>query len=91
MRYPKFPVQGLCTSSWFFEAGCKVAIGARLKRANLHWTLKGTNAIIAFRCCIQGWLYWSEDNLDGIANPSHADEYLEAGGHVDCAVIPTSS
>jgi hypothetical protein len=33
------------------EAGCKVAIGTRLKRAGMHWTLRGANAIIALRCC----------------------------------------
>jgi hypothetical protein len=33
------------------EAGCKVAIGTRLKRAGMHWTVAGANAIIALRCC----------------------------------------
>ena len=51
MRYPKFRAQGLCTSSGVVEAGCKVTIGTRLKRAGMHWTLKGANAIIALRCC----------------------------------------
>ena len=32
------------------EAGCKVVIGARLKRAGVHWTVSGANAIIALRC-----------------------------------------
>jgi hypothetical protein len=32
------------------EAGCKVVIGTRLKRAGMHWTVKGANAIIALRC-----------------------------------------
>ena len=32
------------------EAGCKVAIGTRLKRAGMHWTVAGANAIIALRC-----------------------------------------
>jgi hypothetical protein len=27
-----------------------VAIGARLKRAGMHWTIGGTNAILALRC-----------------------------------------
>ena len=31
------------------EADCKVAIGTRLKRAGIHWTLCGANAIIALR------------------------------------------
>jgi hypothetical protein len=51
MRYPKFHKQGLCTSSGVLEAGCKVSIGTRLKRAGMHWTLNGANAIIALRCC----------------------------------------
>jgi hypothetical protein len=51
MRYPEFHLQGLCTSTGVVEAGCKVAIGTRLKRAGMHWTLRGSNAIIALRCC----------------------------------------
>jgi len=51
MRYPKLRAQGLCTSSGVVEAGCKVSIGTRLKRAGMHWTRKGANAIIALRCC----------------------------------------
>lgn len=51
MDYPMFEKQGLCTSSGVVEAGCKVAIGTRLKRAGMHWTLRGSNAIIALRCC----------------------------------------
>jgi Transposase len=51
MRYPQFHKQGLCTSSGVLEAGCKVAIGTRLKRSGMHWTLAGANSIIALRCC----------------------------------------
>jgi len=51
MRYPKFRAQGFCTSTGVLEAGCKVAIGTRLKRAGMHWTVNGANAIIALRCC----------------------------------------
>jgi hypothetical protein len=51
MRYPEFHAQGLCTSTGVLEAGCKVAIGTRLKRAGMHWTVRGANAIIALRCC----------------------------------------
>ena len=50
MRYPQFHAQGLCTSTGVVEAGCKVAIGTRLKRAGMHWTVRGSNAIIALRC-----------------------------------------
>ena len=50
MRYPLFRRLGLCVSSGVEEAGCKVAIGTRLKRAGMHWTVEGANAIIALRC-----------------------------------------
>jgi hypothetical protein len=39
MRYPKFHAQGLCTSTSVLEAGCKVVVGTRLKRAGMHWTV----------------------------------------------------
>jgi len=51
MRYPEFHEQGLCTSTGVVEAGCKVVIGTRLKRAGMHWTVSGANAIITLRCC----------------------------------------
>ena len=51
MRYPEFRAWGLCVSSGVVEAGCKHAVGARLKRAGMHWTVTGANAIIALRCC----------------------------------------
>lgn len=50
MRYPRFRAQGLCTSTGVLEAGCKVVIGTRLKRAGMHWTVTGANTIIALRC-----------------------------------------
>lgn len=52
MRYPKFEAEGLCTSSGVTEGGCKNAIGTRLKRSGMHWTVCGAEAIIALRCCI---------------------------------------
>ena len=51
MRYDRFHAQRLCTSSGVVEAGCKVAVGTRLKRAGMHWTVRGSNSIIALRCC----------------------------------------
>lgn len=51
MRYADFHKQGLCTSSGVVEAGCKLAIGVRLKRGGMHWTVRGADAIIALRCC----------------------------------------
>jgi hypothetical protein len=51
MRYPEFQAAGLSTSTGVVEAGCKVAIGTRCKRAGMHWTVAGADAIIALRCC----------------------------------------
>jgi hypothetical protein len=50
MRYPEFRAAGLCTSTGVVEAGCKVAIGTRCKRAGIHWSVAGADAIIALRC-----------------------------------------
>jgi len=50
MDYPRFEREGLCTSSGVVEAGCKVVIGTRLKRAGMHWSVAGANAITALRC-----------------------------------------
>jgi hypothetical protein len=50
MRYAEFHAQHLCTSSGVLEAGCKVVVGSRLKRSGMHWTVRGSNAIIALRC-----------------------------------------
>ena len=50
MQYPRFEAEGLCTGSGVVEAGCKVVIGTRLKRAGMRWTLAGANAITALRC-----------------------------------------
>ena len=50
MRYLELHKQGFCTSTGVVEAGCKVAIGTRLKRAGMHLTVKGANAIMALRC-----------------------------------------
>jgi hypothetical protein len=51
MRYAEFRAKGLCTSTGVVEAGCKTAIGTRCKRAGMHWTVAGADAIIALRCC----------------------------------------
>lgn len=52
MCYSDFRAQGLCVSSGVVEAGCKTAIGTRLKRTGMHWTVTGADAIIALRCCV---------------------------------------
>jgi hypothetical protein len=51
MRYAEFRAEGLCTSTGVVEAGCKTAVGTRCKRAGMHWTVAGADAIIALRCC----------------------------------------
>ena len=51
MRYAEFRAAGLCTSTGVVEAGCKTAVGTRCKRAGMHWTVAGVDAIIALRCC----------------------------------------
>ncbi len=51
MQYADFRAQGLSVGSGVLEAGCKTIIGTRLKRAGMHWTVHGANAIIALRCC----------------------------------------
>ena len=51
MRYPEFRRQGLCVGSGVVEAGCKTAIGMRLKRSGMRWTVAGANAVISLRCC----------------------------------------
>lgn len=50
MRYPDFRAQGLSVGSGVVEAGCKVVVGARLKRAGMHWSAAGANGIISLRC-----------------------------------------
>lgn len=51
MDYPRFEQSGLCVGSGVVEAGCKVAIGARMKRAGMRWSEPGANSIAALRCC----------------------------------------
>lgn len=51
MRYPEFRAQGLSVGSGVVEAGCKVVVGTRLKRAGMHWSVAGANGIISLRCC----------------------------------------
>jgi hypothetical protein len=51
MRYPKFRRLHLFVGSGVIEAGCKTVIGSRLKQSGMFWTVRGTNAILALRCC----------------------------------------
>jgi hypothetical protein len=61
MRYDIFRKEGLFIGSGVIEAGCKSLIGGRLKQSGMHWTVRGANAIIALRCCIESGAfedYW---------------------------------
>jgi hypothetical protein len=49
MHYPRFRSHGLCVSSAVVEAGCKLVVATRFKRAGMHWTTAGANAILALR------------------------------------------
>jgi len=50
MRYKWFRSRGLFVGSGVVEAGCKSVLGHRLKRAGMHWTDGGADAIAALRC-----------------------------------------
>jgi hypothetical protein len=50
MRYHWFRQCGLFVGSGLVEAGCKSVLGHRLKRAGMHWTVPGAEAIAALRC-----------------------------------------
>jgi len=72
MRYPEFRAQGFCTSTGVVEAGCKTAIGTRCKRAGMHWTVVGADAIIALRCCkLSGRFedFWERRSAAAAARP----------------------
>lgn len=61
MHYNEYRKDGLFIGSGVIEAGCKSLIGGRLKQSGMHWSVRGANAIIALRCCIESSLfedYW---------------------------------
>ena len=53
MKYDRFRRRRLFIGSGVVEAGCKSLIGKRLKQSGMHWSLRGANAIIALRCCLE--------------------------------------
>lgn len=70
LRYPEFLAQGLCISTGVLEAGCRVAIGCRLKQSGMHWTLRGANAIMALRTTILSGRFqdfWNRRKLARVA------------------------
>ena len=50
MPYPTFRAMGLCGATGVVEAGGRTIVAACLERCGMHWTVHGTNAIIALRC-----------------------------------------
>lgn len=53
MNYRGFRDNDLFIGSGVVEAGCKSLISRRLKQSGMHWSVRGANAIIALRCCIE--------------------------------------
>jgi hypothetical protein len=52
MRYPAYRARGLMIGSGPVEAGCKVVVGHRLKRAGMRWSGAGADAVLAVRCAL---------------------------------------
>lgn len=52
MRYPEFRARGLMIGSGVAEAGCKVVVEQRLKRAGMRWKHDGADHILALRCLV---------------------------------------
>lgn len=53
MDYGEFRKRNLFIGSGVVEAGCKSLIGQRLKQSGMHWSIAGSNSIIALKCCIE--------------------------------------
>ena len=52
LRYPDFQAQHLCPSSGRMPGGCR-----RVTCSGMHWTVLGSNAIIALRCYELSWRF----------------------------------
>ena len=91
MNYPLFRAQGLCVGSGVVEAGCKVAIGTRLKRSGMHWTVRGANAITALRCCkLSGRFEEFWERRSERASPQGLTEFVDVAGEsidVGCKAV----
>lgn len=53
MQYGEFRKNSFFIGSGVVEAGCKSLISQRLKQSGMHWSVRGANAIIALRCCVE--------------------------------------
>ncbi len=51
MSYTEFRIVGYFVGSGVVEAERCTLIGERLKRSGMFWSLRGANAIVAYRCC----------------------------------------
>jgi hypothetical protein len=81
MRYPNFRALRLCVATGVVEAGCKVVVGTRLKRAGMHWTSAGADAILALRCSLLNGRFddfWQRrtDHRQYPTNPQHSPARL---------------
>ena len=78
----------------------QVAIGTRLKRAGMHWTVRGANAITALRCCKPSgrfeefWERRSQSELALLERPQNSleglTEFVDVTGEsvgVQCQVV----
>jgi len=52
MQYRQFRAIGLMIGSGPVEAGCKVVVGQRLKRAGMRWSEAGADAVLAARAAV---------------------------------------
>lgn len=66
MRYRQFREQGMMIGSGPVEAGCKVVVGQRLKRAGMRWTQAGADAVLAVRTAVLN------EEYDRVARLAHA-------------------
>ena len=70
----------LCVGSGVGDAGCKTAIGTRLKWSGMHWTVAGANAVIALSCCkLSGryedfWVYRSAHSQGNLRNLTYSQD-----------------
>ncbi len=70
MRYERFRQEGLFVGSGVIEAGCRTIVGQRLKRSGMFWSVRGANAILALRTCLQSGLFeqfWESEGLKASA------------------------
>jgi len=83
MHYPEFCRQHLFVGSGVIEAGCKTVIGSRCKQSGMFWTVRGANAILAWRCCqFNGRFedYWENRRATGLYRECAGEQLLSCAG-----------